>query len=80
MVNISWFEAKAFCKWIGGRLPSESEWEYVATNNGLTSEPNFKISGNLDYSGDTVPVDLFPYSDTNHKHWNQRGVIQMIYV
>ena len=26
--------AKEFCKWVGGRLPNEEEWEYAATHDG----------------------------------------------
>lgn len=70
--RLSWQTAFLFCAWDGGRLPTEAEWEYVATGREVDDlvsgrdypwgdmAPNCSLANDLSCGSQrTVPVDSF---------------------
>ena len=65
VVHVSWFDATAFCAWVGVRLPTEAEWE-MAARGGL-EQARFPWGDELEPGGEhrcNVWQGTFPSDNT----------------
>jgi len=82
VVNVSWFAANAYCSFLGKRLPSIDEWEYVASSSESSpvgkDDPGY-LQDVLDWYINSQTKNLIDVKFMRGNYWGVFGMHGMIW-
>src|SRR5262249_52901881 len=72
MIHLNWYEADAYCRWAGRRLPTEAEWEMAASCESSIEGRGVAVRKRLYPWGDAPPPP-----DRANLDWSGMGVVDV---